>query len=172
MFREKFLNIEQILLHGDKGAGYIVHTLLYTEENIALILLGKELLTEHLAREAHAFSVAKLTTADNLGFHKRRLHADDAEAHKSVIEQYHISAGKLLCHARIRNGNNLLIADKLLGGKCKIVAVSKIYKSVFKCFYAVFRSLCIEHYRDGKSQLFAHLFYQIYFFKMLCLRAV
>ena len=88
------LDVQQILLAGDEGAGDEVHAVLDAEENVAPVLIAQVGLGQQLAGEVHALAVGELAAVDDGADHvlvRDLLHPEgqQAVAHQDRVAGNH-----------------------------------------------------------------------------------
>ena len=169
---EQFLDIQQILLDRDKGAGDEVNIIFRPEENILLVLFGKILLLDVLARESHALAVGHFTAADNFGFNPLAVGTEYLEGQKAVVDQDRIARIHFLGQILIADGNDRFIPFHLFGCEGELAAFLQIDLSVLEGADAEFRTLGVQHDGNRQMELFTDLLDRIDSLQMLLMVSV
>ena len=152
------MNIYQVLRHRNKGTGNEVHVVFNAEGDVRFILLGKILLLEVFAGEAHALAAGHDAAVNDLGLDAYSVGRQDPEFQKGIVDQNGIAGFHFLCEITVADGNLMLVSLHFLGGKGKMISVVYGDAAVFKGADAVFRAFGIQHDRDRQIQLCADFF--------------
>ena len=153
---QKCPHIQQILTAGDKGTGNEIHILLNAEQQIRLVLLTEEGLLEHLVGEAHTLAVGHLAPGQHLADHVgvgSFLHLEDQQ---TVVHQHPVAALEVIGQPGIADGDVVLVALLLPGGKGEGIPLPDLDLPVFKGADAILRTLGVQHNGNGQAQLLPH----------------
>ena len=172
MGAEKRLEVQNILLAGDKRRGNEVYTVFNAQKQILLVLFAQIGLFEDLVGKAHALVVRQVAADDRLTADFRALHTQHAEAHQPVVDENRIARAQLLCKVFIAHGDNRGASLHVAGGKGEKISVVDMDLAVFECAGPVLGSLGVEHDGNGQIQLLADFFDHVDLCQLLFVRAV
>ena len=130
------------------------------------------MLFENFSGETHALAVGKLAAAHYFAAHVGAVDFFDAEYDKTVVYGDGVACFQVVGQPFIVYRDNCVVPHDVARRESKVVAVAQRNGRMSKGFNAVFRSLCVQHYRDGQIKFFAHLFYHVDFLLVFFVRPV
>ena len=166
------LNVQQILLAGDEGAGDEIHAVLHAEEDVLPILLAHIGLREELSGKVHALAVGEHAAVDHRAVDVRVRHGFHPEGQQAVVHQYHIARLHALGQALEVHRDAAFVSRHVQGGKCKAAALLQRNAPLRKGADAVLRAFGVQHDGHGQIQTLAHALDALDAFQMLRMGAV
>ena len=167
--RPQILHIPAV---GNKGSRHEVHSIPDAKQQVFLILLAEEVVSQHPVGEIHTLPVRQIAPCQDPAPGIAALQLLHPENDQAVVDHDGVAHLQVLYEALIGDGNPGLISHHIVGGKGKHIPIVKGDPLICKGFDPVLRSLGVQHNGNGELQLLPDLPDQIDFLLMLLVRAM